>query len=237
MGKPVTMLLHPEDLPVALERHKARLRGEPAPSAYEIRVITKDGRVCWALVTPTVIPQTHQTIISALNFTKEKEARDLLESIFLSAPISMWLAQDGRFRLVNPRLILNMGYSEAEFAEMHPLDLVYPEDREKVRRAAREMLKGRRTEPYEFRAVRKDGSITWDLGMHGYLRDLRGEARGPGLHHEHRTTKETPGATSPGEGSSRGPDRERPPPGRRPWCKIEDFAFQSLCRKSDRLPE
>jgi len=165
LGKPVTMLLHPEDLPVALERHKARLRGEPAPSAYEIRVITKDGRVCWALVTPTVIPQTHQTIISALNFTKEKEARDLLESIFLSAPISMWLAQDGRFRLVNPRLILNMGYSEAEFAEMHPLDLVYPEDREKVRRAAREMLKGRRTEPYEFRAVRKDGSITWDLGM------------------------------------------------------------------------
>ena len=38
-----------------------------------------------------------------------------------------------------------------------PLSLVHPEDRERVRQNAVQMLKGNRLYPYEFRIIRKSG--------------------------------------------------------------------------------
>jgi len=41
------------------------------------------------------------------------------------------------------------------------MGLVHPEDRVKVRKQAREMLRGKRISPHEFRIVTKDGRIRW----------------------------------------------------------------------------
>jgi len=46
---------------------------------------------------------------------------------------------------------------------MHSLDLVYPEDRETVRKKAIESLKGGSSLSYEYRFVRKNGEIIWVL--------------------------------------------------------------------------
>jgi PAS domain S-box-containing protein len=40
--------IHPEDRPTALARYMRRLAGEPIPSAFEIRLLRKDGRTVWA---------------------------------------------------------------------------------------------------------------------------------------------------------------------------------------------
>ena len=44
---------------------------------------------------------------------------------------------------------------------MKSIDIVHPEDRETIREQAREMLKGRRLSPYEYRIITKDGQIRW----------------------------------------------------------------------------
>jgi len=51
------------------------------------------------------------------------------------------------------------GYTESDLVNVDPLSLVHPEDREMVSRRAVMMLKGKRTEPYEFRLLTRDGTI------------------------------------------------------------------------------
>lgn len=45
LSRPFTATVHPADVPVMLERHQRRLRGEPAESSYSFRVITSQGEV------------------------------------------------------------------------------------------------------------------------------------------------------------------------------------------------
>lgn len=102
VGRKVTELVHPDDLPMVLERHRARLQGEEVPPGYEIRYLTKDGRVRWGFVTATLIPQTRQTLVSGVDITEAREARQLLEAVFLGAPVEIFIAQENRFKMVNP---------------------------------------------------------------------------------------------------------------------------------------
>jgi PAS domain S-box-containing protein len=44
---------------------------------------------------------------------------------------------------------------------MESMSLVHPDDRERVRQDAVEMLKGKRTSSYEFRTLAKDGGVRW----------------------------------------------------------------------------
>ena len=53
------------------------------------------------------------------------------------------------------------GYSKDELIGMDSMSLVHPDDRERVRGAAIEMLKGERNSSYEFRTIAKDGDIRW----------------------------------------------------------------------------
>lgn len=165
IGRKATELVHPDDLPLVLERHRARLRGEDAHPGYEIRYLTKDGTVRGGFITPTVIPQTHQTLIAMVDITEAKEARRLLEAIFLNAPVAIFIAQDNCLKMANSHLIVNFGYNEQEVVGIDVSGLIHPEDREKVREAIREIIRGKRPEPFEFRAVRKDGSTFWAFGM------------------------------------------------------------------------
>ena len=77
--------------------------------------------------------------------------------------IGIYIAQDNRFRFVNDEMTKITEFSREELFNMNPMDLVHPEDRERVRREAIRMLKGEKDTPYEFRALRKDGSIGWVL--------------------------------------------------------------------------
>ena len=165
LGRKVTILVHPDDLPLVLQYHQKRLRREDAPSTYELRFISKGGEIRWGIVTPTVIPQTKQTIISVIDITERRQAEDLFRSVFSNAPIPIYIAQRECFRLVNPEMSRGLGYSEEELLRMNPLDPVHPTDREWVRQRSKLMLKGETSTPYEFRAVRKNGSILWCAGM------------------------------------------------------------------------
>ncbi|MEW6034645.1 MAG: PAS domain S-box protein, partial [Chloroflexota bacterium] len=96
------------------------------------------------------------------NITSE-EAIALYETLANSSPIGVYIVQDGKFRFLNPQFLKYTGYSEDELLHMHSSALVYPEDREKARQDAVDMLKGRRLSPYEFRFIAKWGEVRWAM--------------------------------------------------------------------------
>lgn len=64
---------------------------------------------------------------------------------------------EGRYTYVNPELQRMLGYTQAEMLGMTPLDLAFPEDRERVAARLRQREFPRR-ERHELRIRRKDGS-------------------------------------------------------------------------------
>jgi len=90
----------------------------------------------------------------------EVRARSLAES----NPLGIFFLQRGTFRFVNARFEQSTGYRADELLGKDSLSIVHPEDRDRVRREALEMLQKKREAPYEFRAIRKDGAVRWILG-------------------------------------------------------------------------
>ncbi|MBW2118500.1 MAG: PAS domain S-box protein [Deltaproteobacteria bacterium] len=88
----------------------------------------------------------------------------LFEDIFITSPIGIYIAQDGKLRFVNPEFRENTGYSEDELLGMDSMKLVHPEYRGFVRENAVKMLKCRISSPYEFRVIRKSGDTRWIMG-------------------------------------------------------------------------
>ncbi|MFP4085615.1 MAG: PAS domain S-box protein, partial [Desulfobacteraceae bacterium] len=78
-----------------------------------------------------------------------------LSSIFLDSPIGIYIVQNGKFLFVNPKFQRISGYDENALLGTESLEIVLPEDRERVRISAIEMLKGMRHVPYEHRVVTK----------------------------------------------------------------------------------
>ncbi|MBN1161263.1 MAG: response regulator [Dehalococcoidales bacterium] len=94
---------------------------------------------------------------------ERKEAEELYETMAKSSPVGVYIIQDGRFCYVNPRFQQISGYSEKELLNVNPLEIVHPEDRQRVRDHAVAMLKGQIDTPCQFRAIGKDGEIHWGV--------------------------------------------------------------------------
>jgi PAS domain S-box-containing protein len=81
------------------------------------------------------------------------------DALAKSSLAGVYITQNGRLKLVNPHFQRCTGYTEEDLINADPLSLVHPDDREMVNRRAVMMLKGERTEPYEFRLLTRDGRI------------------------------------------------------------------------------
>ncbi|UCB43358.1 MAG: PAS domain S-box protein [Dehalococcoidales bacterium] len=86
---------------------------------------------------------------------------DIFQIVSLRSPAGMYVVQDGKFVFANPQFLNDEGYAQDEMLGSEPLAMVHPEDRERVRQNAVEMLKGMRTAPYEFRTISNTGEIRW----------------------------------------------------------------------------
>jgi PAS domain S-box-containing protein len=101
----------------------------------------------------------------ALSFSRHlpELGREFVDQLFFNSPIGIYIVQNGIFRFVNPEFQRITGYSEQELLNQESLSLVYPEDKQKVRRNAIRMLKGERPAPYQARIVDKNGEVKWIL--------------------------------------------------------------------------
>jgi len=93
--------------------------------------------------------------------TQCKQPEELFRSLFNSSPIGIYILQDRKFQLVNPKFQELTGYSADEVLRMDYLELVFPEDRNMVRENAVKMLKGTRSSSYQYRFVKRDRGTQW----------------------------------------------------------------------------
>jgi len=73
-------LVHPEDQPV-FERYVARLKGKPAPSRYEFRIVRKDGEVRWLEIYASVIEYKGDPAVQVtfIDITERKQAEEKIK--------------------------------------------------------------------------------------------------------------------------------------------------------------
>jgi two-component system cell cycle sensor histidine kinase/response regulator CckA len=90
------------------------------------------------------------------------EAAEKYRSLVENATDGICVAQDGLFKFVNPAAAKFFGYSEAELMQRPFLEIIHPDDRERVARIAQRRVQGLGVPPsYEFRAIAKDGESRW----------------------------------------------------------------------------
>ncbi|OGN95198.1 MAG: hypothetical protein A2Z75_02310 [Chloroflexi bacterium RBG_13_50_10] len=94
---------------------------------------------------------------------KPNKSAGLAQALLRCAGTGIYIVQNGKFQYANALFQELTGYSEPELLGKYSLDLVHPEDREKVRENAIESLKGGSSLPYEYRFVKKNGDIIWVL--------------------------------------------------------------------------
>ena len=114
----------------------------------------------------------------------------LYRSLADSSPVGVFLLVNGKFRFLNTRFEQSTGYRADELLGQDSLVVVHPEDRAQVRKDAVAMLQGRRSTPYEFRAITKDGRIRWILGTVAPV-TFRGERAVHGSYMDVTDQKET----------------------------------------------
>lgn len=91
-----------------------------------------------------------------------------------------WFGPDGRLRWVNPAVERMTGYTVRDCMAMadFPLQLVYPSDREMLRRHQEQALAGKTGQDLEFRVLTRDGRSLWVAMAWQPICDSRGESLG-----------------------------------------------------------
>ena len=86
----------------------------------------------------------------------------LAEALLQSTGAGIYIVKEHKFVYINPFFEELSGYSLKELAGKNSLDLVYPDDRDMVKKQAVTNLKKSRSRlPYEYRFVKKNGEIMW----------------------------------------------------------------------------
>jgi len=92
---------------------------------------------------------------------KRRQAENLYRTLADSSHAGVYVVQDGKFLFANNNMASYCGWPKEEMIGMRSMSIVHEEDRESSRASALKMLQGERTAPYEFRMIRKDGSVLW----------------------------------------------------------------------------
>jgi len=114
--------------------------------------------------------KTKQQLIEEIEALREQldsrrkepaESRQLYETLAHSSHAGVYVILDGHFDFLNEKAALLAGYSVNDMIGMRCTDIVHPGDCATIRGQAIEMLKGRRSSPYEYRIITKSGQIRW----------------------------------------------------------------------------
>ena len=102
-------------------------------------------------------------ITSFSDITERKRVEDLYRMLSDKSVAGVYVVQDGVFKYLNSNAISCLGYSSEELIGHPASSWIHREDKDIARVHSREMLKGLRQTPYEFRIIDKAGSVRWVL--------------------------------------------------------------------------
>jgi PAS domain S-box-containing protein len=163
IGKKCYQAIHGEDKPVQCCPLRQALTTDKVQSAERYEELS--GRLFYMRYSP--IPDNHGEVtrysVLMRDTTEHKPIEDLLKTVSINSPVGVYIVQDKKFCFVNRQFLEDTGYSEDELLGTDPLQIVMPEDRNMVRDNAVKMLKSKRSSPYEYRTLTKNGDARWAL--------------------------------------------------------------------------
>jgi PAS domain S-box-containing protein/putative nucleotidyltransferase with HDIG domain len=162
IGQSSDILVHPDDREKVKLLAREMLEGR-RKSAFDFRLVTKSKHICWISQTVTPIQYNGKPAIlgNAIDVTDLKQAEELYKTLAESSFAAVFIAQDGKFRFINTSAVAYAGYTAEELIGQDANIIIHPDDKERVKMAAREMLAGTRNAAFEFRMVTKQNRIRW----------------------------------------------------------------------------
>ena len=168
----ISDIAHPDELPRLEERLRKRIAGEETRNQYETRIITKGGKELQIELTAgrTLWHGEKADVVLVRDITGRKRSERALKiseekfrHLVELSPDGITVHQDGRIVMVNRAGARLMGYdSPEEMIGLQVMDLVHPDDRNKVVERIRQVLQEGRPAPLvEHRLRRKYGSYVW----------------------------------------------------------------------------
>lgn len=151
---------------------EARLRGEEAPSQYEVDAVCKDGSIVTLYNSTRLISWQGQPAIQStvIDITERKRAEETLRAseeryrVLYEENPSMFLTVDpkGTVLSVNPFGAQQLGYSAEELVGMSVFALFHEEHRETAKQNLDDVMHDPgRLHRWEVVKVRKDGCLLW----------------------------------------------------------------------------
>ena len=120
IGQQVFIIVHPDDREKVVDINRRRQTGQPVPSRYEFKGITRDGRVIFVEVSAASISyrETFAYLIYLRDITERKEAeqalwneRNRFQTLSDNAPFGIMVIDgNGNFTYVNPKFTELFGY-------------------------------------------------------------------------------------------------------------------------------
>jgi len=167
IGKPVGLIIHPDDLERLKEHHLRKERGERVPDRYEFKGIKKDGT---EIIIETSVTQTlyhgEQVLFAFVrditdrkrNEAALKESEDQFRSMFQSSVDAILLTRpDGTILAANPAACRMFGRSEEEIRQVGRDGTVDLTD-ERFLEASEERKRTGSYAEKEYTHIRKDGT-------------------------------------------------------------------------------
>lgn len=131
----------------------------------DLEFICKDGSTIWTESKVSILRSPDGAPVGFVGIVRDiaerRRAQELFKTLANNSPIAVYIVQDGKFQFVNVQFQQHAGVNESELLGMDVSEFVLPEDRDMVKRMSLAMLKGERSNPYEFRFVSHDGRIKW----------------------------------------------------------------------------
>jgi diguanylate cyclase (GGDEF)-like protein/PAS domain S-box-containing protein len=98
-----------------------------------------------------------------MNLSPRNDFAHLSQDIIANVGVGIYIVQNGNFIYVSPLFQKVSGYSHTDLIGRNPIDLIHSDDKEKTRKLAINSLKGKKTEAYEYRFIKKTGDLMWVL--------------------------------------------------------------------------
>jgi PAS domain S-box-containing protein len=163
----VLLHIHPDDREKVRAARTRSFQSKENTGEIEYRFLHNDGSLRFMHDRWTVVrdPQGRPTAIEGFirDNTWLRQAEKDFELSMRATLIGCYIVQNARLQYVNPEFMRITGYREDELLGTSPLNLVQPDDRDRVKKNFIAMLKKERDYPYEFRIIDKHGNARWIL--------------------------------------------------------------------------
>ena len=157
-------IVHPEDR-ARFIKHREEAISHSQVYDLEFRLIHRNGSEHWVNHTCQPVYGADGSPlgrrVSNRDITQRKLAEEAFHSLVSSAPMGIYIVQDGKFVMINPGFEVITGYRAQELIGQNCLTPVSPEYRAFVREQALQRLKGEGLSPYEYQFIAKDGETGW----------------------------------------------------------------------------